>query len=182
MKYWEDLVGAPDHRFGPLVFGGDLLDRLLDLMGEKHPVHDDDAFARALDRTRRIVPGGFIHSITSGWVVQHGSPAAVVGLRTLAWDFVRPLYPDTPFWFTTRTGRSVEIDERLGLVESTRRVHDDNDRTYAIGRMSVVVLRRAAAVALTPDPPAPDPPARGPDTDPARAATAAARTSERTER
>ena len=60
MKYWEDLVGAPDHRFGPLVFGGELLDRLLDLMGEKHPVHDDDAFARALDRSRRIVPGGFI--------------------------------------------------------------------------------------------------------------------------
>jgi hypothetical protein len=89
------------------------------------------------------VPGGFIHSITSGWVVQHGSPAAIVGMRRLSWDFVRPLYPDTPFWFTTATDRAQEIDDRIGLVETTRRVFDENDRTYAIGRMSVVVLRNA---------------------------------------
>nr|WSY51497.1 hypothetical protein OG999_16135 [Streptomyces sp. NBC_00886] len=149
VKYWEDLAEAPVRRFGPLVFSGALLDQLLDLMGEKHPVHDSDSFAHGTDRRQRIVPGGFIHSITSGWVVQHGSPAAIVGLRRLNWDFVRPLYPDTPFWFTTRTDRATEIDDRLGLIETTRRVLDENDRTYAIGRMSVVLLRRAARPAAT---------------------------------
>ncbi|MFJ6836963.1 hypothetical protein [Streptomyces sp. NPDC091209] len=144
VKYWEDLAHAPVRRFGPVVFGGALLDQLLDLMGEKHPVHDSDDFAQGTDRRQRIVPGGFIHSITSGWVVQHGSPAAIVGMRRLSWDFVRPLYPDTPFWFTTSTDRAEEIDDRLGLVETTRRVFDENDRTYAIGRMSVVLLRHAA--------------------------------------
>ncbi|MGW1067560.1 hypothetical protein ACWD4F_23950 [Streptomyces aureus] len=143
VKYWEDLANAPVRRFGPVVFSTALLDQLLDLMGEKHPVHDSDDFAQGTDRRQRIVPGGFIHSITSGWVVQHGSPAAIVGMRRVSWDFVRPLYPDTPFWFTTATDRAQEIDDRIGLVETTRRVFDENDRTYAIGRMSVVVLRNA---------------------------------------
>ncbi|WP_306204379.1 MaoC family dehydratase [Actinoplanes sp. RD1] len=147
MKYWEDLRSAPVRRFGPLTFPTALLDQLLDLMGEKHPVHDSDSFAALTSRRQRIVPGGFIHSITSGWTVRHGSPAAVVGMRTLAWDFVRPLYPDVPFWFTTETVHSTEIDERLGLVDSVRRVVDENDRTYAIGRMSVVMLRRATVAA-----------------------------------
>ncbi|MFD3590109.1 hypothetical protein [Streptomyces sp. NPDC058683] len=149
VKYWEDLAAAPVRRFGPLVFSGALLDQLLDLMGEKHPVHDSDSFAQGTDRRQRIVPGGFIHSITSGWVVQHGSPAAIVGMRRFGWDFVRPLYPDTPFWFTTSTDRAAEIDDRIGLIETTRRVFDENDRTYAIGRMSVVLLRRAERPATT---------------------------------
>jgi hypothetical protein len=142
VKYWEDLAHSPVRRYGPVVFGSALLDRLLDLMGEKHPVHDSDDFAHGADRRKRIVPGGFIHSITSGWVVQHGAPAAIVGMRTLSWDFVRPLYPDTPFWFSTATERAAEIDDRLGLIETTRRVFDENERTYAIGRMSVVLQRR----------------------------------------
>jgi hypothetical protein len=145
MKYWEDLVEAPPRRFGPVVFTSELLNQLLDLMGEKHPVHDSDAFAQLTSRRQRIVPGGFIHSITSGWTVQHGSPAAVVGMRSLSWDFVRPLYPDTPFYFSTESEHAEEIDERLGLVSSVRRVFDDADRVYAIGRMSVVMLRRRVA-------------------------------------
>lgn len=143
LKYWEDLSEAPIRRFGPIVFTSELLDQLLDLTGEKHPVHDDDSFARTTSRRQRIIPGGLIHSITSGWTVQHGSPAAIVGMRTLAWDFVRPLYPDTPFYFTTETESSQEIDDRLGIIKTVRRVFDDSGRAFAIGRMSVVVLRRS---------------------------------------
>jgi acyl dehydratase len=143
LKYWEDLAHAPVRRFGPIVLTSRLLDQLLDLTGEKHPVHDDDSFARTTSRRQRIVPGGLIHSITSGWTVQHGSPAAIVGMRTLVWDFVRPLYPDTPFYFTTETESSQAIDDRVGIVKTVRRVLDDSGRTFAIGRMSVVVLRRS---------------------------------------
>lgn len=144
LKYWEDLVHAPVQRFGPIVLTSRLLDQLLDLTGEKHPVHDDDSFARATSRRQRIVPGGLIHSITSGWTVQHDSPAAIVGMRTLAWDFVRPLYPDTPFYFTTETESSQVIDDRVGIVKTVRRVLDDSGRALAIGRMNVVVLRRSS--------------------------------------
>ena len=144
VKYWEDLVGAPMRRFGPLTFSTELMETLLELMGEKHPIHDDPAFAARAARTRPIVPGGFIHSITSGWTVQHGAAAAIVGMRSMHWDFVRPLYPDVPFYFTTETTRAEEIDERLGLVDSVRRVTDEAGNTYAIGRMSVVLLRRTA--------------------------------------
>jgi acyl dehydratase len=148
IKYWEDLLGAPQRRYGPLTFPTALLDQLLDLMGEKHPIHDDPEFAARAARRRPIVPGGFIHSVTSGWTVQHGSPAAIVGMRSMHWDFVRPLYPDVPFFFTTETVRSEEIDERFGLVDSVRRVVDEADRAYAIGRMSVVMLRRTTARSL----------------------------------
>jgi acyl dehydratase len=142
--YWEDLVDAPVRRYGPLVFSSQLLDQLLELMGERHPIHDSDAFAQSTSRKQRIVPGGFIHSITSGWVVKHSVPVAVVGLRSVTWDFVRPLYPDKPFFFTNRTTRSAEIDRRLGLIDTERRVFDEMDQVHALGRMNVVMLRRPA--------------------------------------
>jgi acyl dehydratase len=143
MKYWEDVIGAPVKRFGPLVFSTALMEHLLDLMGEKHPIHDSEEFARSVSRHKPIVPGGFIHSITSGWVAQHSSsPVAIVGMRSLNWDFVRPLYPDTPFFFTIENESTEEIDERLGMVKSVRRVFDENERTLAIGRLSAVILRR----------------------------------------
>lgn len=143
IKYWEDLVGAPPRTYGPVVFTSELLDQLLELLGEKHPIHDSGAFAETVDRRQRIVPGGFIHAITSGWVVQHGNPGAIVGMRSMNWDFVRPLYPDTPFYFTTETEHTEEIDDRCGLLKSVRRVRDEDNRVYAIGRMSVVMLRRS---------------------------------------
>jgi hypothetical protein len=144
LVYWEDVVDAAPRRYGPLVFTSQLLDQLLELMGEKHPVHKSDLFAQSTARKRRIVPGGFIQSFTSGWAVQHGSPAAVVGLRSVTWDFIRPLYPDEPFFFTNTTVSSSEVDDRLGLLNTERRVFDESERLYAVGRMNVVMLRRAA--------------------------------------
>jgi acyl dehydratase len=142
MKYWEDLATAPPRHFGPLDFSSGLLEHLLDLMGEKHPIHDDAAFAAAADRPGRIVPGGFIHSITSGWTVQHGSAAAIIGMRSMNWSFLRPLPLDTPFYFTTETSNATELSDRAGLVNTVRKVTDGAGATYAIGRLSVVVLRR----------------------------------------
>jgi len=143
LVYWEDLVDAPLRRYGPVIFSSQLLDQLLELLGEKHPVHSSDGFAELTSRKRRIIPGGFIHSITSGWTVQHGSSAAVIGMRSVTWDFIRPLYPDEPFYFTNMTLNSSIIDERRGLVNTERRVFDENNQVYAIGRMNVVMLRRA---------------------------------------
>lgn len=146
VKYWEDLRNPAPHRFGPLTFSSGLLDQLLDLLGEKHPIHSSDSFAQSTERKKRIVPGGFIHSITSGWIVQHSSaPVAIIGLRSMHWDFVRPLYPDIPFYFTNETVNSEEIDERMGMLNTVRRVVDEEGRAYAIGRMSVVMKRRPAA-------------------------------------
>jgi acyl dehydratase len=142
MKYWEDLVSSPVRRYGPLTFSSQLLDQLLDLMGEKHPIHASDSFAQSTERKQRIVPGGFIHSITSGWVVQHGSPVAIIGLRSMSYDFLRPLYPDVPFYFTTETSSSEAIDARCGVLNTVRRVCDEKGQAYAIGRMSAVVRRR----------------------------------------
>jgi hypothetical protein len=142
LRYWEDLAHASVRRFGPLVVTSELLDHLLDLMGEKHPIHDDASFASAAGRAARIVPGGFIHSITSGWTVRHGAPAAITGMRSMTWNFVRPLPLDTPFYFTTETAAAHALSLRAGLVNTVRRVIDEAGDTYAIGRMSVVVLRR----------------------------------------
>jgi len=145
--YWEDLVDAPLRRYGPLVFSSELLDQLLDLMGEKHPIHNSDAFAQKTSRRQRIIPGGFIHSITSGWVVKHSSATvSVVGLRSVTWDFIRPLYPDKPFFFTNRTTRASEVNERLGLIDTERRVFDEAEQIHAVGRMNVVVLRRPTSM------------------------------------
>jgi hypothetical protein len=144
VAYWEDVIQVSLRRYGPVVFTSQLLDQLLELMGERHPVHDSDGFAQLTSRKRRIIPAGFIHSITSGWTVKHGSPVAVVGLRSVTWDFIRPLYPDEPFFFTNNIVSATEIDDRLGLVNTVRRVFDESENVYAIGRMNVVMLRRSA--------------------------------------
>ena len=142
MKYWEDLKESPVRRYGPLTFSTELLDQLLDMMGEKHPIHSSDGFAKSLDRRQRIVPGGFIHSITSGWIAQRASPVAIIGLRSMHWDFVRPLYPDVPFYFTTETTDAEAISSEAGVINTIRRVCDETGKAYAIGRMSAVVKRR----------------------------------------
>lgn len=158
LVYWEDIIDLPVRRYGPLVFGSQLLDELLELLGEKHPVHKSDHFAQSTARKKRIIPGGFIQSITSGWTVQHGSPAAVVGLRSVSWDFIRPLYPDEPFFFSNNTISFSEIDDRRGLVITERRVFDENEQIYAVGRMNVVILRRPVGAARAEEgyPPASD--------------------------
>jgi hypothetical protein len=74
-----------------------------------------------------------------------------VGLRSVVWDFVRPLYPDTPFFFTTETESAEIVDERLGLVKTVRKVFDEANRTIAIGRMNVLVQRRPTGAAQRPD-------------------------------
>jgi acyl dehydratase len=147
MLYWDQLIGSAPHEYGPLVFSSELLDHLLELMGEKHPVHSSDDFAATTSRRKRIVPGGFIHSITSGWAVRHGSPVAVVGLRSVHWDFISPLYPDTPFYFSNSYRRSEAVDDRLGILVTERRVYDADKHLHAIGRMNVLVLRTSAAPA-----------------------------------
>jgi acyl dehydratase len=145
MMYFEDLVGAPVRQFGPLTFSSALLDELLELMGEKHPIHDSDELARALtSHEKRIVPGGFIYSITAGWAVRHGAAGAIVGLKSMTWDFVRPLYPDVPFHFTTEVEHSEEINDRIGLLKIVRRVFYEPGQTIAIGRMTAVVARKSA--------------------------------------
>jgi acyl dehydratase len=144
LMYYENLVDAPVRHFGPLTFSSALLDQLLDLMGEKHPIHDNDELARSLTQhEKRIVPGGFINSITSGWAVRHGAAGAIVGLKSMTWDFVRPLYPDVPFHFTTEVESAEEINDRIGVLKIVRRVFYEPGQTIAIGRMTVVVARRA---------------------------------------
>lgn len=146
VKYWEDLRESPVRQYGPLSFTTQLLDQLLDMLGEKHPIHVSDDFAQSTNRRQRIIPGGFIHSITSGWITQHGSPIAIVGLRSMTWNFVRPLYPDVPFYFTTETVSAQEVDDQIGLLSTRRRVCDEGDRAYAIGQIDIVIKRRPRRV------------------------------------
>jgi acyl dehydratase len=142
LMYYEDIVNSPVRQYGPLIFKTQLLDQLLDLMGERHPIHDSDEATRSLTQhDKRIVPGGFIHSITSGWAVQQGAVGAIIGLKSMTWDFVRPLYPDVPFFFSTEVEHSEVINERAGVVKTVRRVFYDGGQTIAIGRMTVIIAR-----------------------------------------
>jgi acyl dehydratase len=143
LVYWEDMIDAPPRRYGPVILTSQLLDQMLELTGERHPVHKSDRFARSAGRKRRVVPSGFMQSFTSGWLVQHGLSGAVVGLHSATWDFTLPLYPDEPFFFTNATLGFGEIDDRTGWVDTERKVFNENAQLSAVGRMKVVMLRRA---------------------------------------
>lgn len=144
---WEDLATAPPRHFGPVTITEEQVERFLELTGERHPLHTDTAWTMAVAGAPRVVPAGLVHSVTSGWAVRHAGPAAVLGLRSVTWDFVRPLHPGMPFWFVVTTTASEALDERIGLVDVTRRVLDDQDRTHALGHLNLAVLRREALTA-----------------------------------
>jgi hypothetical protein len=142
MVHWEDLANAASRRYGPLSVSSELLEQLLEMSGEVHPIHKSDRFALSVGLERRSVPPGLLQSLTSGWAVRHGFAVALVNVRSAAWDFVRPLYPDQPFFFTNATIGSSEIDDSLGLVSTERRIFDESGEVYAVGRIDMVMLRR----------------------------------------
>jgi acyl dehydratase len=143
--YWEDVIASQIKRFGPLLFTTELLEQLLELLGEKHPIHDSDDFAKSISRKGRIVPGGFVHSMAAGHVAKSGgAPLAIVGIRNMVFDFVRPLYVDMPFYFTNEIEGYEETDERMGTIRSLRRFFDEDDRTITIIRTNYLILRRPA--------------------------------------
>jgi acyl dehydratase len=144
-RYWEDLAqlaAQPPERCGPVVIPTARLDAFLEITGERHPIHADPQFAAQAGRRDRVVPGGLLHSATTGWGVEHGAALAVIGMRSMHWDFVRPVYPDTQLWFTSTFQNPVAIDPRIGVVEVTRKVIDAEEQTLAIGRLSLVMMRR----------------------------------------
>ncbi|MEU1132333.1 MaoC family dehydratase [Streptomyces sp. NPDC005900] len=150
MKYWEDFSKAQKLRHGPFEVSSELLDTLLDLLGENHPVHTDDEFARITGRSRRIVPGSVIHAVVNGLHMRYDGPAAVIGMRSTSWDFVRPMYPDEPHWLTIRVDGMSEVDELRGQVDLTCRVLDADGRVCTVSRTNALVFRRAAALGAVP--------------------------------
>lgn len=145
LRYWEDVAADPPRRLGPLSISSELLDQQVALLGEEHPLHTDDAFAQAvLGRRRRVVPGGMLHGVVAGWLVQHEGPVAVAALRSVHWDFVRPLHPDDLFWCDVTVRQAEAMDARTGAVNLVRRLADERGRAYAIGRLDLLILRRDA--------------------------------------
>ena len=142
VRCWEDVASELPRRLGPLVVNDDLLERYLALSGESHPLHTDDAFARAaLGHPARVIPGGLLTCVVAGWLTRHEGPAAVVGLRSTHWDFVRPLHPGQRFWCEVSVRASQVVDARTGTVTQTRRLTDERERTHAIGRLALLLLR-----------------------------------------
>jgi len=142
------VAGSP-RRFGPLSVSVEVLDQQVALLGEGHPLHTDDGFARAvLGHRRRVVPGGLLHGVVAGWLVRHEGPVAVTALRSVHWDFVRPVHPDDPFWCDVSVRRAEVLDARTGTVHLVRRLTDEQGQAYAIGRLDLVVLRRDTVDAM----------------------------------
>lgn len=144
LVWWEDLTPGSRHLSGPVTVSASMLAEYLRLTGERHPIHRDVEFAQSLGRPERVVPGSMIHSLASGAVISGAGPMAVVGMRSMTWDFVRPVCVGTPWWCQTTVRAAAVIDDRTGLVELVRKVVDDQEHSYALGRVSLVVLRRDA--------------------------------------
>ncbi|PZW50469.1 acyl dehydratase [Humitalea rosea] len=83
------------------------IDRYAELTGERHPVHMDDAFARAAGFSGRIAHGLFALALVEGLKAEMGGFDRSV-IASLGWDKVRFLAPLEP-------GDVVHL--RLELVE-----------------------------------------------------------------
>lgn len=142
LRYFEDCEAGQQWRLGPFVITSEALDRFLDVVGERHPVHVDDGFARTAARRGRIVPGGMVHSYVTGEIGRQLGFAAVVAMRSFHYDFVRALCPGDPFFVHRRLETVTAIDERLGRVIELRRILDPADHAYAVGSIDAVLLRR----------------------------------------
>jgi acyl dehydratase len=145
LRYFEDCAAGQEWRLGPFVIPVEALDRFLEVVGERHPIHVDEAFAHAAGRHGRIVPGGMLHSYVTGEIGRQVGFAAVIAMRSFRYDFVSPLSPGEPFFVHRRIESVTPIDERVGRVTEVRRILDPADHAYAIGLIDVVLLRRPTA-------------------------------------
>jgi acyl dehydratase len=98
------------------------IDRYADLTGERHPVHMDDAFARAAGFRGRIAHGLFALALIEGLKAEMGGFERSV-IASLGWDKVR---------FTTPLEPGDDVRLRLELLD--RRPSSKPGRGIAIER------------------------------------------------
>ena len=141
--YFEDYPLREDKRLGPFVVTREELERYLELSGENHPIHMDDAFAERVDMGRRILPGLLVHQTASrNSRAGEDRPYAVVALRWAHYDYLAPVHVDQPFWVVSRVESKEVIDKRRGTVEALRRILDEKDNLLTVARLNMLVLRR----------------------------------------
>jgi acyl dehydratase len=93
--WYEDFVPGTVLRSAPRTITAGDIDRFADLTGERHPVHMDDAFARAAGFRQRIAHGLFGLALIEGLKAGLGRFEASV-TASLGWDAVRFHAPIEP--------------------------------------------------------------------------------------
>jgi hypothetical protein len=74
---------------------------------------------------------------------QHGLIASIA-TRSAHFDYLKPVYADTPFFVRLRILAREVIDDRQGLVRMRVQILDEANLVYSLARISEVVLRRPA--------------------------------------
>ena len=93
--WFEDFVPGTELVSQPRLVTTADIDAWADLTGERHPVHMDDAFARAAGFTGRVAHGLFSLALIEGLKAQIGCFERSV-IASLGWNnvkFTAPLYP-----------------------------------------------------------------------------------------
>ena len=148
--WYEDFEPGASLTSGPRTITLADIDAYAELTGERHPVHMDDAFARAAGFRGRIAHGLFGLALMEGLKAELGGFERSV-IASLGWDKVRftaPLEPGDRVHLklefvekreSSKPGRGVAI-ERASLINA-------EGKLIATGDHTLILLKRPAAPA-----------------------------------
>jgi 3-hydroxybutyryl-CoA dehydratase len=133
--------------------------------GDYHPQHVDAEWASRSRFGKRIAHGALLVAYATGLVPV--DPERVVALRRLSdVTFKAPAYLGDTVRVRGRISRLRQLDDHYGLVTSTWKVIDQDDRTLAVMKVEVIWRRSTSGRAVESDAEAPSArPLDAPDPD-----------------
>lgn len=148
--WYEDFCPGTVLRSAPRRLAAEEIDRFAALTGDHHPVHMDDAFARAAGFSQRIAHGLFGLALMEGLKAQIGGFERSV-TASLGWDEVRfhaPLMPgDTVHLELEYISRRPSSRPGLGVAVERARLIRADGTALSSGVHAVLLRMRPDAAA-----------------------------------
>ncbi len=151
--YWEDVEVGDKRRYGPFTITTEMLEQFLEVVDDQYALHRDEQFAAQLGNRGPILPGTLIHAAVDQKVDALGRERGerrqiqLAALRSVYFDFVRPLHPEEEFWVDVEVLSAEAVTDELGTIEVARRVTDAGGSLFTMARVRIAVLRRPAGAA-----------------------------------
>jgi acyl dehydratase len=128
------------------------LEQFTAISGDAHPIHWDEEYCRATPFGRPILHGPFGIALTFGLLHDQGLFGdAVVAMRSVTWDFRRPMFVDDDVHLSmTITRCRVSSRGTSGTVHRWLELVNQHGETVQAGMSPVLLLRRPEDQSRTP--------------------------------
>jgi acyl dehydratase len=150
--YFDDFEVGQRFEVGTRHITKDDLEQFTAISGDAHPIHWDEEYCRATPFGRPILHGPFGIALTFGLLHDHGLFGdAVVAMRSVSWDFLRPMFVgDDVTLSMTITRCRVSSRGTSGTVHRWLELVNQHGETVQAGTSPVLLQRGAQEPSAAP--------------------------------